>query len=75
MYNTLYIPGLESVSDFQHYYHRFLKVLRLFSSDHQIRSEDEKQVPKIKIYKNKRKIMGGVSESTKMLFFLLKKAT
>ena len=50
MYNTLYIPGLESVSDFQHYYHRFLKVLRLFSSDHQIRSEDEKQVPKFKIY-------------------------
>ena len=45
----MYIPGLESVSDFQHYYQRFLKVLRLFSSDHQIRSEDEKQVPKIKI--------------------------
>ena len=73
MYNTLYIPGLESVSDFQHYYQRFLKVLRLFSSDHQIRSEDEKQVPKIKIsmfvllsIKLKRKLMGGVSESTKM---------
>ena len=46
----MYIPGLESVSDFQHYYQRFLKVLRLFSSDHQIRSEDEKQVPKFKIY-------------------------
>ena len=45
----MYIPGLESVSDFQHYYQRFLKVLRLFSSDQKIRSEDEKQVPKIKI--------------------------